>query len=62
VVGDWRRLHNEELHNLYPSPNVIWMIKSRRVGCVETCNKHGTENIANQILVAKLEGTPHVKT
>jgi hypothetical protein len=23
VAGDWRRLHNEELHNLYPSPNII---------------------------------------
>jgi hypothetical protein len=24
VVGGWRRLHNEELHNLYPSPNIIF--------------------------------------
>jgi hypothetical protein len=31
VTGDWRKLHNEELHNLYSSPNVIRMIKSRRV-------------------------------
>jgi hypothetical protein len=30
-VGDWRRLHNEELHNLYTSPNVIRVIKSRRM-------------------------------
>jgi hypothetical protein len=26
VTGDWRKLHNEELHNLYPSPNIIRMI------------------------------------
>jgi hypothetical protein len=31
VAGDWRRLHNEELHNLYTSPNIIRMIKSRRM-------------------------------
>jgi hypothetical protein len=27
----WRKLHNEELHNLYPSPNIIKVIKSRRM-------------------------------
>jgi hypothetical protein len=31
VAGGWRRLHNEELHNLYTSPNVIMVIKSRRM-------------------------------
>jgi hypothetical protein len=30
VVGDWRRLHNEELHNLYASPNIITVVKSKR--------------------------------
>jgi len=30
VTGDWRRLHSEELHNLYASPNIIWVIKSMR--------------------------------
>jgi hypothetical protein len=29
VTGDWRKQHNEELHNLYSSPNIIRMIKSR---------------------------------
>jgi len=29
--GEWRRLHNEELHSLYRSPNIIRMIKSRRL-------------------------------
>ena len=29
--GEWRRLHNEELHSLYPSPNIIRVIKSRRL-------------------------------
>jgi hypothetical protein len=31
VAGGWRKLHNEELHNLYSSPSVIRMIKSRRM-------------------------------
>jgi hypothetical protein len=31
VVGGWRRLHNEELHTLYASPNVIRVIKSWRI-------------------------------
>jgi hypothetical protein len=37
VTGGWRKLHNEELHNLYSSPSIIRMIKSRSVrwaGCV----------------------------
>jgi hypothetical protein len=31
VTGRWRKLHNEELHNLYFSPNIIRIIKSRRM-------------------------------
>jgi hypothetical protein len=31
VTGDWRKLHNEELHNFYFSPNIIRMIKLRRM-------------------------------
>jgi hypothetical protein len=31
VMGEWRKLHNEELHNLYSSPSIIRIIKSRRM-------------------------------
>jgi hypothetical protein len=44
VTGDWRKLHNEELHNLYSSRNVIRMIKSRRmrwVGYVARMGRRG---------------------
>jgi hypothetical protein len=31
MTGDWRKLHNEKLHNLYSSPNLIRMVKSTRM-------------------------------
>jgi hypothetical protein len=31
VTGEWRKLHNEELNNIYPSPNIVRVIKSRRI-------------------------------
>jgi hypothetical protein len=31
ITGDWRELHNEELHNLYSAPSIIRIIKSRRM-------------------------------
>jgi hypothetical protein len=29
VTGEWRKLHNGELHDLYYSPNIVWVLKSR---------------------------------
>jgi hypothetical protein len=31
VRGEWRKLHNGELHDLYSSPSILWVIKSRRM-------------------------------
>jgi hypothetical protein len=43
VAGGWRRLHNEELHNLYDSLNIILAIKSRKMKWMGACSTHGHE-------------------
>jgi hypothetical protein len=50
VAGDWRRLHNEELHKLYTSQNIIRVIKSMRMRC-------GTHGIC-QNCIHDLVGNP----
>jgi hypothetical protein len=44
VTGGWRKLHNEELHNLYPSPSIIRMIKSRRTSLAGHVTRKGKRN------------------
>jgi hypothetical protein len=39
VTGEWKKLHNEELHNLYSSPDTIRQVKANEVGGV--CGTHG---------------------
>jgi hypothetical protein len=56
VTGDWRKLHNEELHNLYSSPNIIRMIKSKRMRWAGLMARMGETRNAYRILVGKPEG------
>jgi hypothetical protein len=61
---DWRKLHNEELNNLYSSPNIIRMIKSRRMRWAGHVARMGEEECIGNIggEVRKKETTRTTKT
>jgi hypothetical protein len=56
VMRGSRKLHNEELHNLYSSPSIIRMIKSRRMRWASHVTRMRTKRNAYRILVGKPEG------
>ena len=59
VTGDWRRLHNEELNDLYSSPNTVLVIKSRRMRWAGHVARMGEERGVYRVLVGKPEGKNH---
>jgi hypothetical protein len=56
VTGEWRRLHNEELNDLYSSPNIIRVIKSRRMRWAGHVARMGKGRGLYRILVGRPEG------
>ena len=56
VTGEWRRLHNEELNDLYCSPNIVRVIKWRRMRLAGHVARMGEERGVYRVLVGKLEG------
>jgi hypothetical protein len=56
VTGEWRKLHNEELHDLYSSPNIVRVIKSRRMRWAGHVARLGEERGVIRVLVGKPEG------
>ena len=56
VTGEWRRLHKEELNYLYPSPNIVRVIKSRRMRWAGHVARMGEERVVNRVLVEKPGG------
>jgi hypothetical protein len=56
VTGGWRKLHNEELHNLYSSPSIIRIIKSRRMKWARHVARMGEKRNVYRLLVGKPEG------
>jgi hypothetical protein len=55
-IGERRRLHNEELNDLYSSPNIIRMIKSRIMRWAGHVARMGDKRVAYRILVGRPEG------
>ena len=56
VKGERRRLHNEELNDLYCSPNIVRVIKSRRMRWAGHVVHMGGERVVDRVLVGKPEG------
>ena len=54
--GEWRRLHNEQLNDLYSLPNIVRVIKSRRMRWAGHVARMGEERGVHRVLVGKLEG------
>jgi hypothetical protein len=59
VTGVWRKLHNEELHNLYSSPSIIRMITSSRMIWAGHVTRMGKKRNAYRILVGNPVGKRH---
>jgi hypothetical protein len=56
VTGEWRKLHNEELNDLYSSPNIIRVIKARRMRWAGHIPRMGEGRVVYRVLVGKPEG------
>ena len=56
VTREWRKLHNEELNDLYWSPNIVRVIKSRRMRWAVHVARMGERRGVYRVLVGKPEG------
>ena len=56
VTGEWRRLHNEELNDLHCSPNIVRVIKWRRMRWAGHVARMGEERGVYRVFVGKPEG------
>jgi len=56
AMGEWGRMHNEELNDLYSSPNILRVIKWRRMRWAGHVARMGEERVVYRVLVRKPEG------
>jgi len=56
VTGEWRRLHNEELNDLYSLPNIVRVVKPRRMRWAGHVERMGEDRGVHRVLVGKPEG------
>jgi len=56
LIGEWRKLHNKELNDLYSSPNIVWVVKSRRMRWAGHVARMGERRGEYRDLVRKPEG------
>jgi hypothetical protein len=56
VIGEWKRLHNEELYDLWSSPNTVWGIKPRRMRRAGFVKRMGDRKDAYRILMGRPDG------
>ena len=61
VTGEWRKLHNEELNDLYFSPNIVRVIKSRIIGWAGHVELMGERRGIYRVLFGKPEGKSHLE-
>ena len=56
VTGEWRKLHNEELNDLYSLPNIVRVVNSRRMRWTGHVVRMGEDRGVHRLLVGKPEG------
>ena len=56
MKGEWRKLHNEERNDLYSLPNIVWVVKWRRMRWAGHVARMEEDRVVHRLLVGKPEG------